>query len=540
MNPALVDHPLVFEPRLPRPEECSLGYILKTRAGADPDGVFAIFEDGAAWTNREGFEACHALARKLAALGVGAGDMVVNWLPNGRDHTRVLFACSMLGAVEVPLNVAYRGGLLAHALGLCGARVMIAHADLVERLDVIEAGSLETVITPGASKAAAKSVRVLSEAEAPSVGADLSVALNQPWDLAAIIFTSGTTGPSKGVRTTYAQQWTTGKAMYPFVTEGDRMLVHFPLFHIAALSSLFSAITAGGSIAVTEPVKPAEFWAAVNRLQVTCVCALGGPVAKMLCAAPESPDDAANPLRVVGFTHVDDTIRRFATRFGVEVMARYSMSETSCVLTTGLNPSKTRTVGRVRKGLEVRIVDANDVEVPTGEIGELIVRADLPWVLNAGYLGNPQATADAWRNGWFHTGDLLRRDADGDHFYVGRRKDAIRRRGENISAYEVEAELLKHPSVAEVAVIGVGRPDDQEVLATIVPQGAEPDPVALLDFLRPYLAHFMLPRYLRFVTELPKTPNNKIRKTVLEEQGLTDDCWDREKAGVVVRRTKLL
>lgn len=538
MNPDPTDQPLSFEPRLPQPEECSLGLLLRERPVAAP---FAIFENGELWTNGEAFEACHAMARKLAALGVGPGDVVVNWLPNGPDHTRVLFACSMLGAIEAPLNVAYRGGLLAHAVKLCGARVMVAHPALIERLGVIDTAALEVVMTPGGSPAPdAPGLRTLSEKDASTAPADLPVALNQPWDVAAIIFTSGTTGPSKGVRTTYAQQWTTGKAMYPFVGPQDRMLVHYPLFHIASLSSLFGAISAGGTIAVTEPVKPAEFWDTVNRLQVTAVCALGAPAAKMLCAQPETAADADNPLRVVGFTHVDHVIREFARRFGVDVMARYSMSETSCVLTTGLNPSKDRTVGRVRNGIEARIVDENDIEVPVGQIGELIVRADLPWVLNSGYQGNAEATARAWRNGWFHTDDLLRRDADGDYFYVGRRKDAIRRRGENISAYEVEAELVEHPQVAEAAVVGVGPLDNQEVLAAIVARGAPPDPVSVLEFLRPRLAHYMLPRYIRFVSELAKTPNNKILKTGLRDEGLTSDCWDRETAGITVRRMKLV
>lgn len=538
MNPDLADRPLIFEPRLPQPEECSLGLLLQQRP---KDAPFALFENGEVWTGAEAFEACHGMARKLAALGVGPGDVVINWLPNGADHLRVLIACSMLGAIEAPLNIAYRGGVLAHALKLCGARLMVAHPALIERLELVDTGPLEVVMTPGASPApAAQGLRTLCESEAPSAPADLAVVANQPWDVAAIILTSGTTGPSKGVRTTYAQQWTTGKAMYPFVGADDRMLVQLPLFHIAALSALFSAVSAGGSIMVSEPVKPANFWETVRRFGITTVSALGVPVAKMLCAEPEAADDADNPLRVVGFTHVDEVVRTFARRFGVEVMARYSMSETSCVLTTGLNPTKDRTVGRVRKGIEARIVDENDVEVPAGQIGELIVRADLPWVLNVGYQGNAEATAHAWRNGWFHTDDLLRRDEDGDHFYVGRRKDAIRRRGENISAYEVEVELLEHPGVAEAAVVGVGPPDDQEVLAAVVARDAPLDPAALLEFLRPRLAHYMLPRYFRFVAELPKTPNNKVQKASLRDEGLTSDCWDREAAGIIVRRTKLV
>jgi crotonobetaine/carnitine-CoA ligase len=220
------------------------------------------------------------------------------------------------------------------------------------------------------------------------------------------------------------------------------------------------------------------------------------------------------------------------------VYSIYNMTEISAPLITDPNPTKPGTCGRVRPGVEVRLVDEHDCEVPVGEVGEFIVRTDAPWAMNHGYFAMPEATAVAWRNGWFHTGDLGRRDADGNHYFVDRLKDSIRRRGENISSMEVESELCAHPAVREAAVIAV--PSDlaeDEVMAVVAPvPGERLDPAELIDFLRPRLAYFAIPRYFRFVDELPKTPTSKIQKMPLRQEGITDSTWDREAHGIRVQR----
>ena len=186
-------------------------------------------------------------------------------------------------------------------------------------------------------------------------------------------------------------------------------------------------------------------------------------------------------------------------------------------------------------------MDADDQPVADGAVGELILRADRPWVITPGYHGMPEATARAWRNGWFHTGDGFRRDADGNYFFVDRLKDAIRRRGENISSFEVEAEVRAHPDVREAAAVAVPSPEgEDEVLVVVAPvAGRSIDPAALLQFLIPRMAHFMVPRYVRILPALPKTPTNKIQKVELRKEGVTSDTWDRDAAGIVVKREKL-
>jgi carnitine-CoA ligase len=217
------------------------------------------------------------------------------------------------------------------------------------------------------------------------------------------------------------------------------------------------------------------------------------------------------------------------------------MTELSVPLFAGPNPTLAGICGRAQPGIELRLVDEHDMPVPEGATGELLVRAAEPWTLSHGYLNDPAATARAWRNGWFHTGDLFRRNAAGDYFFVDRCKDAVRRRGENISSFEVERALLKFPGVREAAVVPVpGDGSEDEVLAVVAPApGSSLVPRDLIQFVATHLAPFMVPRYVRVLDELPKTPTQKIEKHALRQAGLTPDTWDREAAGVAVRRDRL-
>jgi alpha-methylacyl-CoA racemase len=231
----------------------------------------------------------------------------------------------------------------------------------------------------------------------------------------------------------------------------------------------------------------------------------------------------------------------FGARFGITVHTEFNMTELSVPLWAGPDPTPPGTCGKPRAGVELRLVDAFDNEVAQGEIGELILRSAEPWTMSHGYLNAPEATAQAWRNGWFHTGDLFRRDADDNWFFVDRAKDMIRRRGENISSCEVEAELLAFPGVKAAAAVAVpGAGGEDEVLAVLAPQaGVTLDPSALLAFLEPRMAAFMIPRYIRIVDELPLTPTQKIEKHMLRAQGVTATTWDRVGAGVTLRRQDL-
>jgi crotonobetaine/carnitine-CoA ligase len=264
-------------------------------------------------------------------------------------------------------------------------------------------------------------------------------------------------------------------------------------------------------------------------MNVTVVFLLGA-MATFLLKAPPQPDDQDHPLRMAFIVPLGQSGPDFHKRFGVDIYTLFNMTEISTPLLSGLNPSKTSTCGRARPGVDVRLVDENDCEVPDGSVGQLVIRTEQPWAMNHGYNNNPQATVEAWRNGWFHTGDAFIRDADGDFFFVDRLKDTIRRRGENISSYEIEIELLAHEDIREAAAVPVPSEfTEDEVLVVVAPvAGRSVDAPAIVAFLRDRVAHHMVPRYVRIVEELPKTPTEKVQKHVLREQGITSDTWDRE------------
>jgi crotonobetaine/carnitine-CoA ligase len=296
----------------------------------------------------------------------------------------------------------------------------------------------------------------------------------------------------------------------------------------------------GGSIVMPERFSTDRFWPLVRETEVTVVFLLG-VMATFLLKAPPSPDDRLHRVTKCFIVPLSEGSQQFHDRFGVQVYTIFNMTEISSPIVSEPNPPARGTCGKVRAGVDVRLVDENDCEVPDGTVGEMIVRTDRPWAMNHGYHKNPEATARAWRNGWFHTGDAFRRDPDGNFFFVDRIKDAIRRRGENISSFEVEAEIVAHPDVREAAVVAVPSEfGEDEVMAVVAATpGRVLDPANLIEFLRNRLAYFMIPRYIRVMPELPKTPSSKVLKAEIRATGVTSDTWDREQAGIVIRRDKI-
>ena len=529
------------DPRVPAAHDCVLGPILEKFAASQPDKVFARFADGSQWTYRQTLEITRRTAAGLQALGVRQGDNVHSWLPNGPDAIRVWFGLNYLGAVYVPINLSYRGRMLEHAIRLSGARLMIAHGALVDRLGEIDRSQLTDLVVLG-PEAAPVAGLTKHPADRLAPATDAPVAPERPvmpWDLQSIIYTSGTTGPSKGVMSSYLHAWATGTA-WDFINGEDRHLVILPLFHVGGTAAVYSMLILGASVAIVDAFQTDTFWEVITRNEATMVVLLGG-MATLLNKRPPSASDREHTLRVAMMVPLLEDAPAFSARFGCEIYTLFNMTEISCPIVSGLNPTPLATCGRPRAGVEVRIVDDNDCEVAQGEVGELIVRTDQPWAMTTGYFGNPEATARSWRNGWFHTGDAFRKDEQENHFFVDRMKDAIRRRGENISSFEVEAEVSSHPEVQEAAAVAVPSAlGEDEVLVAIVPQpGGRFDPAQLIGYLVPRMPHFMIPRYVRVLAELPKTPTQKVQKHLLRSEGVTTDTWDREQAGIVIRRQKI-
>ncbi len=524
---AAPNNPPWFEPVVPQREDCVLKYMLDARAARHPQRRVALFEDASSWTYGECREHVRAAAAALQQLGVRKGDRLLAWLPTGMPMMLTWFAANYLGAVFVPLNTAYRGKVLEHVVNNARAAVMVAHPELTPRLADLATPLLKHVIGPDSLRGNAAALDDSAEVD--------------HWDIQCIIYTSGTTGPSKGVLSPYLQLYTTAVVNYGYMGEGESMLVNLPMFHVGGTSPTYCALVRSGTFYLVDGFSTTRFWDQVREGHCTTTSGLIGVMGAFLAKSAPQANDGDNPLKYITMMPVNEQTVELGRRFGFDYVSGFNMTEVSSPLITEMNSRVFGGCGRQRSGVSCRLVDEHDIEVPVGSPGELIVRTDLPWAMNAGYDGMPEATATAWRNGWFHTGDLFRRDADGNYFFLDRIKDTIRRRGENISSFEVEAAVRGYASIDEVVAIGVASEiEEQEVLIAVTAKpGHSVDPRGLIEFLVPRLAYFMIPRYVRVVPEIPKTETNKPRKVVFRDQGITADTWDRERAGIRLHREKL-
>ena len=522
---------------------CVLRYALERHAWTKPNEIFAAFEGGERWTFAQTLEEVASLAGNLHELGVRQHDHVVLVLPNCPLALRVMFAANYLGAVYVPVNPALKGSSLEHVLHNAGARIAIVHDSVLARVLAAAPTSLKTVVRSSGEAVLLNGDVAVCGASAitkPSPPPPPPSKPIQPFDTQSIIYTSGTTGRSKGVLSSYMHAFScVGPDAWNCLMPNDRQLVHMPIFHIGGAFIATVSLCAGSSIGVVSHFRTEAFWDQVRELQITSAFLLGA-MATFLLKQPPSPRDRYHGLRMVFIVPLGQSGKPFRERFGVDFFTLFNMTEICTPLISRANPLKDNICGRPRTGVEVRLVDEQDCVIKNGEVGQLILRTEAPWAMNHGYNANPQATADAWRNGWFHTGVAFFRDADGDYHFVDRLKDAIRRRGENISSFEIEVELLSHPSVREAAAIPVpSEHSEDEVMVVLAPAaGATIEPEEIIHHLRPRVAHHMIPRYIRIIDELPKTPTAKVEKHVLRAEGVTGDTWDRERVGISIRREK--
>ncbi len=510
------------------------------REHADEEAV--TFVDGPTFTWRTLHAAVQAHTAGLQRLGVVQGEFVLSWMPNGPVAVLNFLALAQLGAVYVPINIGYRGGLLAHVIANSGARLMIAHGALIGRLADVETAALREVVVIGGERPPLRGLTLHDAAQLQGDAAALVAPARPvaPWDTLMVIYTSGTTGASKGVLSSHRHACTAALG-FRNVGPGDRNFNSLPMFHVGGVLGLLWAILHRGTVVIAESFSTSRFWELVARHRITTTGLLGSMV-DFLNGQPERADERRHSLRNVVVAPYGPPAIAFAERFAVDVYTEFNMTELAVPLFCGPNPGIVGTCGVPVEGVALRLVDANDEPVADGAAGELVLRMHEPWTISHGYHNDAAATARAWRNGWFHTGDLFRRDGAGHYHFVDRAADAIRRRGENISAFEVENALREDRRIADVAVVGVRSPDasEQEVLAIVTMRPGEMfDPPALLKALRPRLAPFMLPRYFRAMAELPRTPTQKIEKHRLRDQGLTADTWDRDAAGVRVKRDQL-
>ncbi|NLT36268.1 MAG: AMP-binding protein [Gaiellales bacterium] len=484
------------------------------------------------------------VAAGLQKLGVKKGDFVAIEMKNRPEFIFIWFGLSKLGAVEVPLNTAHRGDLLAYMINKPECRLLITESDWLDRVaPVLDDTGVEQVIVlgregeelPGLSRPTLD-YRALVDND--GAYQEIDVFWSDPF---AIIFTSGTTGPSKGslMPQNYALfmgEICTECAEY---TEADRLYNALPLFHgNAQLLSTMAALVSGARMVLAERFSASRFWDDIKRHGCTEFNYIGGILPILLKAEPR-PDDADNPVRVmVGGGCPPDLFDLFERRFGVVLLEGYGMSELGLPLMNTLKHGRKGTIGRPVYGCEVKVVDDHDSEVAAGVMGEMLVRTQKPYTMLLEYYKDPQKTVEAWRDLWFHTGDYGVKDEEGYFHYKDRKKDALRRRGENISSYEVERIINSHPAVLESAAVPVKSPEseDEVMVCLSLKPAASLAPVELMDYVQDKMAYFMMPRYLRIMEELPHTPTAKIQKQELRDEGVTADTWDRETAGYQVKR----
>jgi carnitine-CoA ligase len=356
-------------------------------------------------------------------------------------------------------------------------------------------------------------------------------------DLQAIMYTSGTTGPSKGAMVSHALALTCAYDSLNFLDRwGKTTYCPLPLFHAAGLwDGVFSALLSGGSIAVVERFSASRFWDDVRHFGAQVAMSVFSMI-PILMSAPPSPRDHDHPLEMfyMGKSALDEPLR---TRFGVRSVETYTSTEAGIATGSPFGEWRVGSCGTVHsERFDAAVVDEHDRHLVDGEPGELVLRPKQPYVLTTGYYGTPEATADAFRNLWFHTGDRVWRDEDGYFYFLDRMKDSIRRRGENISAFDLECEINTHPAVLECAAIGVpSELEDEDVkLAVVLRPGMSLAPEELVEFCLERLPRFMVPRYLEFLDALPRTPTDKVAKYKLRAQGdhgITEATWDREAGG---------
>jgi carnitine-CoA ligase len=518
--------------------EQTLPALLERQAVERGDRTF-IHAPGGVRTYRQVRDAAAGWAGMLRARGIRAGDRVAAICGNRFELIDLILGCAWMGAIAVPLNTALRGPQISHALTNSGARLLMIEASRGPVLAGIEPPpTLEEVWS--LDGVPAPHLRHYRCSPAPEPGEPAEPAEVSPGDTMAIIYTSGTTGASKGVCCPHAQFYWWGIINSEVLSIGERdvLFTCLPLFHTNALNSLFQAMVAGATYAVEPRFSASRFWAQARAHDASVIYLLGAMV-NILLAQPSVPGERAHRVRIALSPATPANLYEpFRERFGVLLLDGYGSTETNHVIGVPGDGARPGYLGRVVDEFDAQVVDEQDAPVPDGTPGELVVRSRRPFSIASGYFAMPEKTVEAWRNLWFHTGDRVVREADGWFRFIDRAKDAIRRRGENISSFEVERVLLEHPSVRAAAVFPVpSELAEDEVMAAVVPEaGTGVDPLDLVRHCEQRLAYFAVPRYIDLVRELPLTENGKVRKVALRERGVTSGTWDREKTGYRLSR----
>ena len=521
--------------------------IIEDKAKQYPDHVIFQFRDDP--ITLEEFNArINQAANGFLELGVKHGDKVALMLPNNPEFLYVWFGLNKIGACEVPVNVALKGQGLSYQMVQSDCVALVADLQYLDRLEGV-AGDLEAIrhivytdsAVTGSPLPSWPGFEHLSYAEFSDRSQDSPGVAVHYSDLASILYTSGTTGVSKGVMFSHHYWYDiwSESVNYSRYTDDDVLYTGLPFFHGNAQGiTIGPAILADAKAVIVERFSASRLWDDCRRWNCTEANYIGGIIPILLKQTPRD-DDGDNPVRLmVGAAAPADEWHAFQERFNTKLLEVYGMTECYCCLVSPYDEPRAGSCGKAITGWDVRIIDDDYNECQPGSLGEFIARSNKNFVGTTGYYNKPEATLDLFDNGWVHTGDLGRMDEDRYFFFVDRKKQAIRRRGENISSFEVESVVSSHEAVLESCVVGV--PSDvgeEEVKAVVVlKEGQEVSEEELIRWCEPRMAYFAIPRYIAIRSELPKTPSERVEKFKLKKEGITEDCWDREEAGIELQR----
>jgi len=532
------------------PSDYTFSRVLADKARRNGDKTFLAFlPDGRTFSYRQIDLASNRIANGLRAAGIAKGAHVAMLMDNSPEQVLAYFALAKIGAVSVPINTAARGNFLEYYLVNSDSVALVVDQALLTHVLALEQRQCIKNIFVAAERGPADfpahdsiatftDFRTLEQgSEAPP---DIAVKFS---DTCSIMYTSGTTGPSKGNVFTQIHSLTFALPFVPVLKydENDIYYLSMPLFHAAAYNGgLLLMLMVDGSAALTRRFSVSNFWSEVRGAKATVGMILS--MGHFLWGQQPSDDDRNHRLRLLISAPMVANAADFEQRFGLKLTQGYGLSDYCCAFSQPLNTpeSKRMSMGFPLGGIDVCLVDDDDNEVSIGEVGELCLRKnDMPYATAQGYYRMPQATLAATRNLWFHTGDRARRDADGYYYFVDRKKDAIRRRGENISTYEVETSIAKHRAVADVAVypIKVSNGDDEVGASIVIRPGETLSERELFEYCSENMPHYMVPRFIHIRDELPRTLTNKPRKQEMRDdvEANIEKVWDSERAGVAVR-----
>ena len=532
-------------------EQFTFGHILADKARRNGDKLFLhSLLDGRKFSYREIHQLSNRIANGLLAHGIGKGTHVAMLMENSPEQILTYFALGKIGALVVPINVAARGAFLHYYLDQSDSTALVVDARLLEFfLALPERAAIRNVFVaspfgserslPNDHEARIETFSQLygGSAEVP----DVEIAYSDP---CAIMYTSGTTGPSKGNVFTQVHNLSFGLGQVGPLgyCSDDIYHVCMPLFHVGAYGgAVLTMLMVDGGIALTGRLSVSSFWQEVREANATCAMLLS--VSGFLFNQPASPADRDHRLRMAIAAPVPNFMAEFEERFGIRLVQGYGLSDYGMCFSQRIDGpvEKRQSVGLPLEDVQARIVDDEDIDVPVGTVGEIVVRNEgLPFASAQGYYKMPDATLAARRNLWFHTGDRGWIDEDGYFYFADRKKDAIRRRGENISAYEVEQAIARLEAIADVAVYAVsdGNGDEDVGVAIVLKAGFQITELDVIQHCCANMPYYMVPRFVEFRAEMPRTMTQKIIKHVLRSNAEKDplSLWDRERAGVKVAR----